>query len=231
MSGTDLTDDGRFDARLRELGPDVPRPELDAGARDRLMATLGGRVRPSSPRAGSGWMLAACIGLVVGLGIWCVVLGARLGEARGELAASRGETDEAIELLMRARRDDAVVEAPADLAGVRGEDLVLVAFHHDLCPISRYSTPGFEAMAARRTGDSERFLAFDVTGAKRDAVEREIAALGLGYALLAPLGAETGVVKVVDTRRRVVLSSAPGRRGLEYAEALLARVTGSAGGP
>jgi hypothetical protein len=48
------------------------------------------------------------------------------------------------------------------------------------------------------------------------------------FALLGPLGAETGVVKVLDATHQRVLCSAPGDQGLKQAEALLARVANEA---
>lgn len=233
MNDTDMGDDGRFEAMLRELGPEVPRPELDAGARARLMATIGGDagVGARAPVRRARWPLAAGLGLVAVLGVACGLLSVSLGRVRHELAASRWETGEALTLLMRARQTQPIVPVAADLGEVEREDLVLITFDHELCPVARVCTPGFRELAERHAGDAARFVVFDVTGEKRETVEGELDSLGVRYALHAPLGAETGVVKVLDMRRGRVLSSAPGARGLEQAEAVLARVTGADAGP
>ncbi|MEZ6243186.1 MAG: hypothetical protein R3B57_09095 [Phycisphaerales bacterium] len=227
MNESDEQADRGFEALLRELGPDVPQPELEAGARERLMAVIAreeGAHGAARVGRGSGWKTAAGIGLVAALGVACTLLSVGLGRVENELAASRWETGEALTLLMKARQSQETIEAPEDLGGVRESDLTLITFDHRLCPIARVSTPAFRAMAEAHGGEAARFMVFDVTGDKREEVSREIDSMGMGYALGAPLGAETGVVKVLDTRRGRVLSSAAGARGLEQAEALLARV-------
>jgi hypothetical protein len=218
--------DGRFDDLLRSLGPDVPRPELEPEARARLLATIRAGEARGAPRSRRAWPLAAGLAAAAVLGLACAVLWAGLARARGALVEAQGRTEEVLQLLVRARRTQPSIPVPQDLEGVKRGDLILVTFHHELCPIARDCTPGFLLLEARHRGDAVRFLAFDVTGARRDEVEREIDALGLGYALLGPPGAETGVVKVLDGLHGRVLCAAPGRAGLEQAEALLARVPG-----
>jgi hypothetical protein len=140
------------------------------------------------------------------------------------LANAQWQADEAIQLLMNARRTQPTIPPPQHVEGLSSSDLALITFHHDLCPLARGCTPGFIAMAKQHEGDGLRFLNFDVTGSHRGLVDQEIDALGMRFALLGPPGAETGVVKVLDTSRQRVLCSAPGRLGLEQAERLLARV-------
>ncbi len=230
MSGPDMHEDERFEAMLRELGPEVPRPSMDDGARARLAASIAGAPAGRARRLGGAWGLAAGLGLAAVLAVACVVMGGRLDRARGELARAEWETDEALTLLMRARASQEAVSVPEDLSGVRGGDLVVMTFDHELCPLARVSTPGFRRLAAARDG-AARFMVFDVTGDKREGVGEELASLGIGYAAAEPLGAETGVVKVLDTRRGRVISSAPGARGLAQAESVLARVGGASPAP
>jgi len=216
--------DQEFDDLLRDLGPDVPQPDLDDGARARLMAAIddapvAARVR--TPRWAKPAAAAAAI-----LAVTCTLLWVYTGRVVDELDAARADTEEALQLLVRARRTQPTIPVPADLEGVRKSDLALVTFHHDLCPIARVATPGFAALEQQHRGDAATFVTLDVTGARRDEADREIDALGLRYALLGPLGAETGVVKVIDTAHHRVLCSAPGALGLQQAEQLLARVSG-----
>lgn len=225
--------DEQFDALLRDLGPDVPRPELENKARAHLLSIVS--ASPSAPlptRIGRApWLIAATVALIATLGLWSIVSARRLSHVSHQLAAARWETSEAIELLMKARRTQPIVPVPDDLNGLTRDDLVLITFHHDLCPIARVCTPGFRALAQAHADEPERFLALDVTGPNRSEAQDEIDALELQYALIAPLGAETGVVKVLDTTHRRVLCAAPGQRGLEQAQRLLALVPPGDGRP
>jgi hypothetical protein len=152
------------------------------------------------------------------------VLWTGLVRAEEALANSRWQTDEVLQLLVNARRTQPSIAAPEQIEGLSSSDLVLMTFHHDLCPLARPCTPKFKEMQQRHSGDPARFITFDVTGSKRESVDREIDALGMRFALLGPPGAETGVVKVVDATHQRVLCSAPGDLGLRQAEALLERV-------
>lgn len=216
--------DPRFDAMLRALGPDVPEPALDDAARARMVETLDGVGALRVGSRGGAWFAVSAGALAAVLGLACLLLWVNLDRTRDRLTQSRWETDEVLQLLVSARRTQPSIAAPDDLAGLHASDLVLITFHHDLCPIARITSPGFRTLAREHDGDAARFISFDVTGDHRAEAGAEINALDLRFALLGPLGAETGVVKVVDTAHQRVLSSAPGRQGLEQAAALLARV-------
>ncbi|MCA9289896.1 MAG: hypothetical protein KDA25_02140 [Phycisphaerales bacterium] len=233
MNMPDDHDDQHFDELLRDLGPDVPRPALDEPVRARLLAsmddpdvrTIAGRTgRPGRWRSRLTSPVAAGLLVAAALGVSCIVLGSRLARTEGELATAQWQADEVLQLLVRARRTQPLIAAPDDVAGLSRSDLALITFHHDLCPIARVCTPGFAKLALQHRGDTVRFLTFDVTGSKRESVDHQIDALDLRFALLGPLGAETGVVKVLDTRHHRVLCSAPGALGLTQAERLLARI-------
>lgn len=212
--------DARFDAMLRDLGPEVPEPELDARTRVRLTSALRGgpvarRIVPSA------W--------AAGLAVACVGLGAGLAWSRAELGEARAQTTEAMTLFALARASQRDVAPPEVMSGVSRGSLAVLMFDHKLCPIARACKPEFlrlEAEVARGSGRGARFALIDVTGPRRAEAEAQLRELGLGPALLAPLGAETGVVKVVDTARGVLLCSAPGVRGVRQASELLERAGG-----
>ncbi len=230
MSDIDRHDDAQFDALLRDLGPSVPQPELDQAARDRLLATLTiDETTNLYRRAGHfprwvGTMAAAGAGLAAVLGLICVIVFTKLDQTNTQLATARWETQEALVLLMKARQVQSSVSIPNDLSGVHHEDLMLVTFHHDLCPIAEFSTPAFQDLANANRNGKAQFLTLDVTGENRDEADLVINQRDIGYALRAPLGAETGVVTVIDTRTRQILSSAPGDQGLRQAAQVLAAV-------
>jgi hypothetical protein len=226
--------DERFDALLREIGPDIPQPSPDEHTRARLVEIIyradergaGEPIGRSFRRA--HWATAAGVSLAAVLGLACAVLWTNLVRAEDELVNSRWQTDEVLQLLVNARRTQPSIVAPERLEGLSSSDLVFITFHHDLCPLARPCTPKFKEMQQRHSDGPFRFITFDVTGSKRDSADQEIDALGMRFALLGPLGAETGVVKVLDATHQRVLCSAPGDQGLKQAEALLARVANEA---
>lgn len=229
MNEPDDHGDRQFDDLLREFGPDIPQPELDDPARARLMALIDGPDARPAGRIGRSarWLkpvAAAGIAAAAVLGVSCIVLWTSLGRVRDQLAMSHRQTEEVFQLLASARRTQPSIPPPQDLEGLSSSDLVLITFHHDLCPIARLCSPGFRNMAKSHSGEAARFITFDVTGANLEQADRQIDELGMRFALLGPLGAETGVVKVLDTRHQRVLCSAPGKQGLEQAELVLARV-------
>jgi hypothetical protein len=222
--------DERLDGLLRDVGPDVPQPALSDEARARLLATMDDTSahklseRGRRTRGGMKWAAVAGIAAVFALAPLSVFLWVELGRVKDALTTSHWETGEALQLLMIARYSQPSVAAPEEVEGLDPSDLMVVTFHHDLCPLARHCTPAFKAMAERFDGGAARFIAFDVTGSKRDQAGKEIDELGIRFALFSPPGAETGVVKVIDTAHERLLCSAPGRRGLEQAEMLLGRV-------
>jgi hypothetical protein len=232
MNEPDISSDQQFDEFLREVGPEVPQPTLDDRARARLMAWMDhadahstvGRIGQSSGKM--KWVAAAGTSIAAVLGLALALQWVSLSRVREQLSTSQWQTDEVLQLLMNARRTQPIIPAPEEIEGVSSADLVLITFHHDLCPLARPCTPQFRDMEQRHKGEAARFIAFDVTGSKRNQVEREIDDLGMRFALLGPAGAETGVVKVIDATHQRVLSSAPGKQGLEQAESLLALVSG-----
>lgn len=240
MNRHDETADRRFDDLLRSLGPEVPLIELDDAARARLRgvleAPLDASLEAPSDRASqrrttrrifTRARIASAIAAI--LAVACAALFIRGERARSALAESRSQTQEALDLFITARRTQPIIPVPEDLTGIRSSDLLLIAFHHDLCPLSRACTPRFREMEAEHGGDSTRFRMFDVTGEKRASVAEELEAMGVDFALLGAPGSETGVVKVLDMSRRRLLSSAPGSRGVEQARALLDRVANAEG--
>ena len=218
-------DDRRIDALLRDLGPDVPRPALPSAERARLLEQV---YQTEARRCGAPprlrrWRAAAGLGLVLTLGSWAV-LGGSLRAAQERLARSRWEAQETLQLLASARLAQPSQGVPADLSGLHAADLVLLTFDHELCPIARTTTPSFRSLAADHGAAGARFVVLDVTGDRRAEAREQIGALGVSFALLTPLGGETGVVKVLDTAHDTVLCSAPGQLGIQQAETLLARV-------
>lgn len=222
------TADRRLDALLRDLGPDVPKPDLTPAQRAQLAGTL--TAIPAARRA-PVWPVAAGVLLILGLGLTTLLLGAQLRESGAQLTEARWESDEALELLTRARFGQPTVPVPEDIGDVAAEDLVVVTFDHDLCPIAAKTTPAFAQLAEEPAWDGIGFVVFDVNQAARDGTAAEVESLGIGYGLLTPLGGETGVVKVLDRARGRVLCSAPGEMGIAQAKTLLARVSDMRGLP
>lgn len=208
--------DDQFDALLRDLGRDVPNPRLTAEQRSRLDPdTLPARPRHALHRA-------TTIALAASLLLSTLTLGISLRRTTIALDTTRWEKDEAIELLTRARAGQPSVPVPDDTSSLALANLLFITFDHDLCPIAHATTPAFQALAAHYPSRSQQFLTLDVTGDNRDHAQTQLRSLGLEHTLLTPLGGETGVVKVIDTRTHRVLSSAPGTQGIRQAEAILA---------
>ncbi len=225
MTFPELDDDRRFDALLRDLGPDVPHPQMDASDRARLERRLAST---RAPAHGNGvfarmLLLAACLALSAVLGAWALATTARLDATHAELEAARWDADETLELLTRARAAQPIIAPPDGALDLSPEGVVVITFDHELCPIARVTTPAFERLATE-FADRAQFVKLDVTGDRREAAEARVDELHLRSALLTPLGGETGVVKIVDTANGRVICAGPGRVGLEQASSVLVRL-------
>jgi len=175
---------------------------------------LNMRIRVLAVAASAAAVLLAAVGLF----LWA----ANQRTAR-DLDDARWRVGEVMELLRRAR--DTQVPVPLDAEQVMRaarEDVLVFVCLHQLCPYSRQCEPALLDLERRHSGGQVRFASIDVTGDRRLEAPQQVKDLGIEFALLGPIGAETGVVKVLDTRRHVILTSGAGAAGVQAAERVLA---------
>lgn len=222
---------------LAEIGPDIPEPSLDAEARQRLQQLIAERSPPRAPAgrtatharralpSAARWLVTCGTGAIAAaLAIACTVLYLRTERLEARALAAESSLDEATGLLLAVRQAIAHIAPPDDLTGLRESNLVLVNFHHDMCPVARFTTPRFQQMAARHADQPVRFVSLNLTGPHRNDALAQVEALGIGNALNGPPGSETGVVKVLDLATGRVLCAGAGEQAIQDAESLLERI-------
>ncbi len=228
--------DQRFDEVLRACGPDLPEPEAGqevrasfgellgspetADERPALEAAAlgagGGSARRKRSLHNSVYAITACVILLAAVNAYSFHQNQQLREQLIRLQG-RLNARPLTPLVPQDPSKKRIIDRP--VSGM--PRWVVVNLHRNGCPWAKEVTPWIQKLS-EELGDSPlMFVTLDLSAQRVKEAVRQAKFLGLDYVFDKDPGQETGVVKIVDTRRDLVVHTAAGPQALpELREAI-----------
>ncbi len=221
--------DERFDEVLRACGPDLPEPEAGqdvrasfgkllcssetADERPALEAAasgvIGGSARRKRSLHNSVYAITACVILLAAVNAYSFHQNQQLREQLIRLQG-RLNARPLTPLVPQDPSTKRIIDRP--VSGM--PQWVVVNLHRNGCPWAKEVTPWIQKLS-EELGDSPlMFVTLDLSAPRVKEAVKQAKFLGLDYVFDKEPGQETGVVKIVDTRRDLVVHTAAGPQAL-----------------